>query len=158
MSGIIGGAGSKSGVIGTTELDYEEGVWVPYFTSGGGSFGTINYAGRDGSYVRIGNLVHVAGEFYTTSVTVSTASGSVYIAGLPFPISSGGTNEAFYLKGDIRLYADDTPIAAEGADGGQIVQLFYRSVVYSAAAALVPADLGTGTNNVIGITGSYRTS
>ena len=28
MSGIIGGAGSKSGVIGTTELDYEEGSWV----------------------------------------------------------------------------------------------------------------------------------
>jgi hypothetical protein len=29
MSGIIGGVGSKSGVIGTTELDYEEGTWTP---------------------------------------------------------------------------------------------------------------------------------
>ena len=29
MSGIIGGAGSKSGIIGHTELDYEEGTFDP---------------------------------------------------------------------------------------------------------------------------------
>ena len=35
MSGIVGGAGSKSGVIGQTEIDYEEGSWVP--NNNGGS-------------------------------------------------------------------------------------------------------------------------
>jgi len=33
MSGIIGGAGSKSGIIGTTELDYEEGTFTPAVAS-----------------------------------------------------------------------------------------------------------------------------
>ena len=28
MSGIIGGAGSKSGVIGKTEVNVEEGTWT----------------------------------------------------------------------------------------------------------------------------------
>ena len=29
MSGIVGGAGSKSGVIGEPEIEYEEGIWPP---------------------------------------------------------------------------------------------------------------------------------
>ena len=28
MSGIIGGAGSRSGIIGQTELEYEPGTWT----------------------------------------------------------------------------------------------------------------------------------
>ena len=35
MSGIVGGAGSKSGVIGTTEIDYETGSFTPTIEFGG---------------------------------------------------------------------------------------------------------------------------
>ena len=38
MSGIIGGAGSKSGIIGQTELDYEEGEWTPTFSNVSSSY------------------------------------------------------------------------------------------------------------------------
>ena len=44
MSGIIGGAGSKSGVIGTTELDYEEGTATVTFTPGSGTVAIVGGA------------------------------------------------------------------------------------------------------------------
>ncbi len=50
MSGIIGGAGSKSGVIGETEITYESGDWTPSCVVGS----PANHKGR---YVKIGKLV-----------------------------------------------------------------------------------------------------
>jgi hypothetical protein len=35
MSGIINSVGSRSGVIGTTEIDNEEGTWTPSFGTSG---------------------------------------------------------------------------------------------------------------------------
>ena len=51
MSGIVGGAGSKSGIIGSTEIGYETGDWTPIDSAG-------NLSNAQGSYVRIGNFVH----------------------------------------------------------------------------------------------------
>jgi len=77
MSGIIGGAGSKSGIIGHTEIDYEEGEWTPT-----GS----NVAGTSvGHYVKIGSVVHIQG-WVIASASASTGS---QIGGLPF------TSDAF---------------------------------------------------------------
>ena len=53
MSGIIGSAGSRSGVIGTTELDYEIGEWTPTNTNSGSN--TLD--AREGFYTKIGRLV-----------------------------------------------------------------------------------------------------
>ena len=54
MSGIVNSAGSRSGVIGTTELDYEEGTW----TLGTGNMTAVS-ASFTSNYVKIGNLVTV---------------------------------------------------------------------------------------------------
>ena len=74
MSGLIGGVGSKSGVIGTTELEYEEGAWTP--TSSG-----LTLTPSSGcNYTRIGNRVTVS-----SYITVSgSTSGDLVIGGLPF--------------------------------------------------------------------------
>ena len=76
MSGVVNSAGAKSGVIGTTELEYEEGTWTP---SHNGGSGTINSA----TYVRIGNMVTLHWKF--------TASATFYptpITGAPFTATS----------------------------------------------------------------------
>ena len=74
MSGIIGGAGSKSGVIGETELDYEEGTWTPTGT---------NVTGYSGSrYTKLGKCV-ICHYYYETTGTASTPLG-----GLPFTAST----------------------------------------------------------------------
>ena len=78
MSGIIGGAGSKSGVIGETELDYEEGVFTPVPNTG--SIGVIS----QNRYRKIGGMCFI--ECYMGNVPSFT-----YITGLPFPTKPTGT-------------------------------------------------------------------
>ena len=83
MSGIIGGAGSRSGIIGQTELDYEEGEWTPNLTAGGTSMSTAS--GNDspeGFYTRIGNTVYLTINLW--GLPVEQSAGAMKVAGLPF--------------------------------------------------------------------------
>jgi hypothetical protein len=77
MSGIIGGAGSKSGVIGETEIDYEEGTWTPGFTNNDGS---------TGYYVKIGTCVWISGLL----ICGSGGASSIIFTGLPFATGASG--------------------------------------------------------------------
>lgn len=75
MSGLINSAGSKSGVIGTTELDYEEGTWTP---TGNG----LNAS--SGTYTKIGRLIYCWGYVYLS------ATNNDEFSGLPFTSATGG--------------------------------------------------------------------
>ena len=83
MSGIIGGAGSKSGVIGTTELDYEQGVWTPTI-NGVSSSPTQSYAHQVGRYTKVGNLVYATCNVEFSGSGISGGSGHLQIKGFPF--------------------------------------------------------------------------
>ena len=62
--------------------DYEEGTWTPSL-GGSSSDPTVSYtANRSGSYIKVGDVVHVMGRVNTTSV--SGGSGVALIRGLPF--------------------------------------------------------------------------
>jgi len=63
--------------------DYEEGVWTPAVTFGGGSTG-ITYSTRGGYYTKVGNIVHLTGFFLLTNKGSST--GAAKIEGLPFTV------------------------------------------------------------------------
>jgi len=79
MSGIIGGAGSKSGVIGETELDYEEGDWTVTSVSGG------NVTSNSAKYIKIGKMVMI-----NAYIDITSASGSSQqLGGLPYTPTSG---------------------------------------------------------------------
>ena len=78
MSGIIGGVGSKSGVIGTTEIDYEEGTWTP-------AIGGVNQTA--GNYRKIGGVVMLFASFQ-----VAGASPNSQITGNPFTPSVSSAN------------------------------------------------------------------
>tara|TARA_B100001123_G_C14854443_1_gene845408 strand:+ start:15 stop:452 length:438 start_codon:yes stop_codon:yes gene_type:complete len=76
MSGIIGGAGSRSGIIGYTEIAYEEGIWTPASQEG-----TLQ---QDNSmwYRRMGTLA-----WFGASVKFQaglTTTNNQKITGLPF--------------------------------------------------------------------------
>ena len=93
MSGIIGGAGSKSGVIGTTELDYEEGTWTPLlisgFNSGTPQYITLSAGTKSGSYVKVGGLCSF--NIYILNGTFVASAGfnnNDNILTLPFTSSS----------------------------------------------------------------------
>ena len=80
MSEIVGSAESKSGIIGQTELDYEEGNWTPTFSNTHGTHAPV------GRYIKIGKIVHCWGWILTQSGTSGTAFG-----GLPFTSASSNT-------------------------------------------------------------------
>ena len=96
MSGLINSAGSKSGVIGTTELDYEEGTWTATVTPNGGTVTTLNSS--DGTYTKIGNLVAL--QLVIDIGDKGSASGGMNLSNLPF------------------VTANDTPAVAHNASTG----------------------------------------
>ena len=94
MSGIIGGVGSRSGIVGSTEIPggYEVGTFTLDSTSGSGSgdddtWIVLNGSYNTGEYTKIGRAVHVQGAIYVSSVSLPTGDWS--ITGLPFTSGSG---------------------------------------------------------------------
>ena len=81
MSGIINSTGSRSGVIGTTELDYEVGTYTPYFQVSGSNISGGGYDSHIGSYTKIGNIAHVF--IYIKLNAESISSGAIQVS-LPF--------------------------------------------------------------------------
>ena len=82
MSGLIGWAGSKSGVIGETELDVEEGEWIP--TNSG--FDVVGSFTSGGKYVRIGKMVWISA-WVKGATSIATSGGASTVCGnLPFTI------------------------------------------------------------------------
>ena len=76
MSGIIGGAGSKSGIIGETELDYEEGVFTLTHVGSTHGLGT-----QSCNYVRVGNLCSI---YMDINFNADGKTSSANFSGLPF--------------------------------------------------------------------------
>jgi hypothetical protein len=68
--------------------DYEEGTWTPVLR-GSTVAGTVTYTYRSASYVKIGNYVFVRWGFKVASI--SSATGTVQITGLPFTSVSWGS-------------------------------------------------------------------
>jgi len=101
MSGIINSAGSKSGVIGTTELEYEEGTFTPTLSSG-----TRAGMGVSGYYTRTGRIVHVSirfGDINSSSASAYSASSDQDIGNLPFTASSTENGGGLTTVYDIRI-------------------------------------------------------
>ena len=125
MSGIIGGAGSKSGVIGETELDYEEGTWTPV----DGDFDTWSSPTFDSYYTKIGRLV---------TCNLAQTGGSLawsavhYFTGLPFAIkdkSAGyaADSSAQIDKGPVLIWPPTNVymIQASGAETTLVIRITY---------------------------------
>lgn len=73
--------------------DYEEGTFTPTIAFGGASVG-ITYGFNQGTYTKIGRLVHCTITFNLTSKGSST--GGMTIEGLPFALSGTGVGHCGY--------------------------------------------------------------
>ena len=102
MSGIIGGAGSKSGVIGQTEGGSEVGTWTPAYSDAGSM--TWTYNSRNGYYTRVGKMVFWY-FWMSTSDGGGTAGSSLIVTGLPYVVKNatnyyGGASVAYTYNFD----------------------------------------------------------
>lgn len=98
MSGIIGGAGSKSGIIGQTEIDYETGTWTPVISTIWSGPSSTGFSVNSAKYTKIGNQVTL--EFSIRQTTSSSPNIVVddrwQVTGVPFTpsLSNAGSGVA----------------------------------------------------------------
>ena len=134
MSGIIGGVGSKSGIIGSTEIPggYEEGTFDPVIT--GSTSGSGTPTSSEGYYTKIGKLVTVS--VYMPNVTFPTYEGSLRCS---VPFTSSAT--AQYRGPDVYFYDTaqwDTGVGfnAKLMDGNRQTNLTSGNTTTSATGTL----------------------
>ena len=84
-----GKARAKNGLLFGTDTaaanaldDYETGTWTPTIKGSSGSAGSAAHNNGMGSYVKVGNLVHVTFSRYMTNL--GSWSGNLEVSGLPF--------------------------------------------------------------------------
>jgi hypothetical protein len=79
---------ASSGTVASSVLDaYEEGTWTPRLNQGGAD---VTPSQAIGTYIRVGNLLHIG--FYFYSNTPNSLSGSWVVKGLPYNLKSNQTN------------------------------------------------------------------
>ena len=148
---------------GTSELlaDYEEGTWTPIFSPAAGAFTSVTYASTGGYYTKVGRLVCVTGRLRTNGITVGTASGSLFIGGLPF--TSASTTSA--AQGGTLTVADpggwtvNNPCFGFVSNGATTILIQYRTTANGAAADSNVTDLGlVGLANNLAFTAYYFTA
>jgi hypothetical protein len=93
-SGITFPATQSASTDANTLDDYEEGTWTPAYSPGSGAFSAITYYVQYGFYQKIGNTVHIQMFFYTTNFSVGTATGQLFITGLPFTAVGSSQSQA----------------------------------------------------------------
>jgi hypothetical protein len=145
---------SGSGTM-TSELlaDYEEGTWTPVLATDNVTFTSVGYIFQVGKYTKVGNLVTVTGTIQTNSVVIGSASGNVWITGLPFTQPStdapGGVN-CFVAQS----WAVDAPLAGYVYDSK--IYLVERATSVSSSSLVSVADVATGgSNNLVRFSGHY---
>ena len=129
MSGIINTAGSKSGIIGTTELDYESGTADIGLQH---SSNTPPAQTKASLYTKIGNIV-----FITVQISIDEefgTSGGIAFTNLPFTSSSVNS---LYYTGDVGVMVN-----METAVSNVALQIPYNET----DCAILKDHYGTGTH------------
>jgi len=149
--------GAAGTTTGSTLDHYEIGEWTPVIASATGSFTTMTMEAAlsdRATYVRVGDQVTVNAVIMTDNVVVGTASGDLWINGLPYlagSYSSGSVAEA-------KNWAGDVPCSVYTNSGLQRLMVNYRDASDGAMSRVQVADLTTGSTgdqNQIYISFSY---
>ena len=159
MSGLIGGVGSRSGVIGETEIDYEEGTFLPKLV--GASGGEVGYQsnGQSGTYTKIGRVVNV--NFYIGINSQGNCSGQLCVSNFPFIVADTISNTSLECSGSIGYFANMSTATSGLWPVGQ--QSEFRAVIYfvdGTTDSTITALTATNITNTFSVRGSitYFTS
>jgi hypothetical protein len=161
-SGSITATGIYLGGSADVLNDYEEGLWTPVYESQSGSFTTMtmfNNLTDKPRYTKIGNLVTVSGYIDTYNVVVGTASGNLYIGGLPFEALISSAGSVTNTSG----WAGDNPLTVRVGYQSTRIGIEYRTAVNGDDLSMNVSDLTTGTllpvnTNGMSFTLTYMTS
>jgi|688.fasta_scaffold217264_2 hypothetical protein len=135
--------------------DYEEGTFSPTLLTGGTNFTSVTYhPDNAAAYVKIGNCVYVTGVIRTSSITVGSASGNLFIGGLPFSASAtylGGGFSGTQASG----WTTYNPAAAQVTPSGTTAGLFYWSTANGSSTNMPFGNANTALGNNFAFFGYY---
>jgi hypothetical protein len=139
---------SASGM--TSELfdDYEEGTWTPTYVPETNAFTSIEYnAATGGYYTKVGRLVTCHFRISTNALDVGTATGAVYIGGLPFTsVNYTGFQAPSGSIGLTSNFGGDYPSTIWQLPNSTQAVMMYRTAANGATSALTVADLSTAVS------------
>ena len=127
--------------------DYEEGTFTPAFTFASGS---VTYSTQEGSYIKIGRLVHCTMAFVLSGV--SSPTGSVGISGLPFTNGSGQGFVAGASIGLIRSLTASLAFVRAYVDSNSTTMSIAVNATNTGGATLQGSDLQAGTLFYLSVT------
>jgi len=160
-AGITFPATQSASTNANTLDDYEEGEWLPTIAPATGAFGSVTYnANRTGYYTKIGRVVHIIALVSVGSYTTGTASGSMRIGSLPFPVADLSQNFAI---GNISQYGGNgyTPSAATSNVALRLEQgLTYGLVIIDTNTAFTDESIGAFSTGgfLFRLTATYLTN
>ena len=150
MSGIIGGAGSKSGIIGTTELDYEEGTFNVTFAANSQTDVTTC------SYTKIGSAVTVSAFLAFVDLGAGDHAITISAGTLPFVTRSQADGGIFQAPAAITRLIDDFE------DGIYMIASYSSAALYlvrgsNAVAAYDPSGMAVVNKSDVSQTDVHMT-
>ena len=125
--------------------DYEEGTWSPVYTSASGSFGTMTMDVTSATYTKVGRKVTCNATFKTDNVVVDTASGVLFISGLPFTVESNG-DSAVTIGHAVSWASDEFPISGFAREGETRISLLKRADANDRTQSVLVGGLTTGAS------------
>jgi hypothetical protein len=143
---------SGSGTM-TSELlaDYEEGTFIPAFSTTGTNFTSITYSKQIGIYTKIGNVVYITLELAASALTAGSPTGDLVVSGYPFTINATyATALPISLAG---AYTTNVPSMAQSRTNNTMSRLYYRAASNGALSAMSPTEL-TSTSTIV-LSGFY---
>ena len=166
MSGIIGHAGSKSGVIGYNELEIEEGTWTAQWLSAGGTVGgpTNSSSGASCQYRKIGRMVFFSGYINGNSMQdagKTNYTGNLKIANFPFAADATNAGWGFQVQWCQNW---DSPYPARGRIGpsetdGYLFKAPQSDMEQASLRIQAQTSLANGSDhNQMWFSGSYYTT
>ena len=146
MSGIIGGAGSKSGIIGQTELDYEEGTFTAIPADSSGNVDTTDQV--VGQYTKVGRMVTIQFGKSNVETTGLTSTDIFRVNGMPFASNSMASGNQGWVGVASTARIPATAVAGQVTTPyivkGQNYIQFWRSQMDSYTGTLLVSDINSG--------------
>ncbi len=146
----------------TTEklVDYEEGAWAPVFAPASGAFTTMTMDVPVALYTKVGNVVTLVATIRTDNVSIGTATGNLYITGLPYPIASTNVGGGAVYRAE--FWSTNHPHSVLTNFAEQALNVLYRNTAGNSATANLPvSSLTTGATadrNLMQFTATYWTA
>ena len=151
MSGIVNKVGSKSGIIGTTELDYEEGVFTVGMSGNDDSAAGMHSGYEKFAYTKVGRMITFLGQIVVNGAAPTGIS--VKVTGFPFSNSNnGGTSRSAINIGSYAEFSLDAAgysLTGGMFEAGDFIYIYEYSTT-SGTHGLDGADWGTGQASFCG--------